>query len=250
MVLDYGIYFFQQFKVCLAGGKTLVGTIHGIRIVTHQVELDSAHRFLHEILEGKRVSVNFLDKVIDDSKYIFKIRGSLKTNLKLYLGFKRKGRYIPRTRCNSKQKFLLDLISRGQKSWEKLLESDVVTFSRMCDAVCFDAQKAFSFQSEKLDVLKDNGHNRAFAVNVHNRFCKAGEEIKDNEFIGTLVQEYSKMLECIFDKRAELCGITHPFYRECELYNQFVIGTGDYNCEGLTTINERGVRDFVLEQLN
>lgn len=250
MVLDYGIYFFQQFKICIAGGKTLVGTRSGIRVMTHQVELDSAHRFLHEILEGKSVSVNFLDKVIDDNKYIFKLRGSLKTNLKLYLGFKRKGRYIPKTKCNSKQRFLLDLISRGQTSWEKLLKSDVVTFTRMCDAMCFDAQKAFSLQSEKLDVLKDNNHNRAFAVNVHNRFCKASGNIEDKEFIDMLVYEYAKMLECIFDKKAELCGITHPFYRECKLYNQFVIGTGEYNYEGLTTINERGVRDFVLEQLN
>lgn len=246
MVLDYGLYFSQQFKICVLGNKTLVSTKRGVEVRTPDVQIDETHQFLHDILKRKRVPVNFIDKIIDDNWLIFKLDGSLKTNLKLYLSFRSRGSYLPRLKCHrSGQRFLFKLLGKNRKVWSKLLEVDTLTFSRACDTMNFDAKNKFSLSSEKLDLIKGSGISRAFAFNVHNAFCKPYKD-KGDRFIEEMREGYQEMLGCIFSGKPDrICKISHPFYIECKIYNQFVLGECLDNHEGLSTMNERGVRDFI-----
>lgn len=246
-MLDYGIYFAKQSKICLCRDKTLVSTKQGIEVRAQKVHVDSTHAFLHEVLGGTKMAVNFLDKIIDRNELVFRLPGTLKTNLKLYLSLRRKGKYLPEVKCNGRQRHLLGLISRDRKTWNKLLDTDVATFSRMCDALAFDAQKKFELRSEKLDVLRSDGKTKAFAINVHNTFCRA-LPVPTNKFIEDLVAGYSEMLECVFSGApTKVCRVTHPFYIECSLYNQLVLKTYAYDWAGLATLNERGIGTFVRE---
>lgn len=245
MVLDYGIYLSQQFKICLVGANVFVATRKGIEIRVPSVRIDETHQFLHHILEGTKVPVNFVDKIIDDNHLIFQLDGALKTNLKLYLSFRRRGAYLPKVKCNGRQRFLLRILEKSRRAWSKLLEIDVLTFSRACNTIGFDAKSEFGLTSEKLDLIRGNGTNRAFASNVHHIFCQTQRDKRDG-FIDRLGKSYKDMLECIFNGKTDrLCDVCHPFYLECDIYNRFIgkKEVGDFG--GLVTLNERGVIDFV-----
>jgi hypothetical protein len=277
MVLDYGMFFSKKTTICFLGDFMAVGRRTTVRLLRLRPELDSNHLLLHGNSEASvKTEKSYLARIAKNPQHILKLKGSPKTNLKLYVMAMSRGRYSPNIVGTKRQEIVKRMVLRDENVWNKIAKTDIELLWKLRAA--FDLRsgtplkntsaenetvmflEGFSSTSDLYDqkkvceALRSAEYREASRMlMIHSDFC-ARRNTGGAEMIAW---EYQRMVEGVVHGGLAACSISHPFYKEVELYNNFVACREDlstFNRKLLDmdvyhSLGERGIRDCIASSV-
>lgn len=222
--------------------KTIVKRISNLIIVKSDCKLKiidlASFKLNEQDVKGK---FKILKKISENPLEILKLKGSKKINLILLILYEEnvknsnisaKNFDISAKNCKmtSIQSLIYKLLIKKKKTWKKI-------------------EKANKDLAESLKLQFNRKSNKK-SKSVQSLDLNTKESYFSNEL-------YGSMISCILnDKKEGKILPSHPFYPEIDVYNDYLlslhdISTFDTNLlkREFTTINERGIRDFVKRKL-
>lgn len=181
-----------------------------------------------------------IEKITKDSLEILKIKGSKKVNLLLFMLLNEKDKddvisAIKGLKKTSPQAFIYKLLKNSKKAWNKLKIKNEILDNRL---------KILIEDKSKAGVVKKQ--------------TEISKTLPSMEFIYEKFScLYDSMIKAVLSNKTSGKSLpSSQFYPEICVYNDYLLSTHDilsFNSELLdrqfTTINERGIRDFVKRKI-
>lgn len=244
-----------------------------MRVQRVRLRPDPGHSLYHKALKGNLKQSSFLSKIIRSPERILDIKGSRKINLALYLAFIKIAdasdlQSLKPARCTHRQRMLHGLLAFRSWVWNKLLLRHPESFMELHEYLqigdarhgkcmrrsCF---RTLGYGSELVHLLR---HPREWysgdvprIVALHRDFCDA----HGSSYISRFGREYAEMIERVLvDSTLGKIASGSPLFPEICLYNDYLLARDDIDFfdwglfkRRFTTLNERGVRDYVKRKL-
>lgn len=238
-----------------------------------RLKVDPGHSLYHRALEGSLRPSRFLSKIIRRPERILDMNGSRKASLALYLAFIKLAdasalKSLKPAGCTRRQKMLHGLLSFRPKAWNRLLQRHPESFMELQEYLQIvddkDAQNAVPrgcIQTlrqgcnlvQLLRHARDHAGNEPRIAALHRDFCEA----RGTSYISRFGRDYDEMIEGVLaDSTFGKIASGSPFFPEICLHNDYLLARDDIDFfdwellkQRFTTLNERGVRDYVRRKL-
>lgn len=219
--------------------KTTIKRLANLIIVANNGKLSFINLHKKKSLNCKvKSEFESLEKISKNILEILKIRGSKKLNLLLLMLINENrdqvNESISKLKKNREQRIIWKLLNQDKEAWAKLQKYNI----EIAEAL-------------KLAIEHSNTKNK--------QIIDSWQDLQDDDSLSLekFPKLYNSMLEVVLNDESKGIMLPYsPFYPEISLYNDYLLSLceiGVFNKNLLnrefTTINERGIRDFVKRKL-
>lgn len=182
------------------------------------------------------IKLRTLEKISKDVYKILKLKGNKKVNLLLLMLLNENTTVINSTiktlNKSKEQNVVWKLLNNNKDCWYHLKKANYILANSL--KMSFES----NFRDRNSNFQQFDGLSILFGIE---KFSKL----------------YSSMIDCVINNRSKGVMLpSNPFYPEIDLYNDYLLSLNDIESinvkllnKSFTTINERGIRDFIKRKL-